>query len=163
MTPADTRSTILAEASRHLDRLARQVDHEWPTLRYRMTQHPRAVAHGRGTPPPGFTLDEGSARAQAIGDAAMSYATAAARQRALPYYLHADERAEVRRECNSFTQATRLGPMTDWHQHRGQSADARIRAGLIRAQHFARAIPGVARDHGTAWQSCYLAAVRAAT
>lgn len=136
MTPAENRARIFSDASRRLDRLARRVDHEWPTLRYRMTAHPQAIAHGQGTPPPGFTLDPSSARAQALGDAAMLYASAAARQHALPYWTHADARAEARTEHRSFTEAMRLGPMTDWTQARGQSAEARTRAALTRIKTY---------------------------
>ena len=143
MTPADTlappasrRAAILADASRHLDRLARQVDHDWPTLRYRYTPNPRTTCYGQGTPPPGFHLDESSARAQALGDAAMVYASAAARQSALPYWTHADERRRARAERLTFAVATGLGPMTDWRQHRGQDAGARIRGALRRAAYF---------------------------
>lgn len=98
MTPAETRTRILADAARRIDRAQRC--------------HPHALA----------------------------LASAAARQYALPYWTAADSRQEDRRERNSFTQATRtFRGMTDWRQTRGQSREARIRAGLRRARYFSLA------------------------
>ena len=58
MTPAETltapserRAAILADASRRLDRLARRVDHDWSTLRYRLTRRPHAPSPRTGPAP----------------------------------------------------------------------------------------------------------------
>lgn len=86
-------------------------------------------------------------RAQRCHPHALALAVAAARQHALPYWTAGDLRREDRRERNSFTQATRtFRGMTDWRQTRGQSREARIRAGLRRSWHFHQAIfPAIRR------------------
>lgn len=141
MTPAQNRARILSDAARRLDHLARAIDDEWPTLRWHHIRDAHAVAHGQGTPPPFMVLDEHSERAQAIGEVAHAYVVAAATQYALPYFTSAGLRAQNRRERNTFTQATHtFRGMTDWYQTRGQSREARLRAGLRRSWHFHRAI-----------------------
>ena len=102
MTPAETRSAILVDAARRIDRVQRC--------------HPHAL----------------------------TLAAAAARQYALPYWTPGDLRRDGRRERNSFTQATRtFRTMTDWRQTRGQSREARIRAGLVRSDHFSAVAVGI--------------------
>ena len=74
---------------------------------------------------------------------AVAYASAAARQGALPYFTEWDYRREDRRERNTFTQATRtFRTQTDWKQARGQNIAARTRAAVVRFNHEEFGAPG---------------------